>query len=166
VISPVPRTKGSVLGSPTRWGDQPMYYEKSEESGTQKHDQSADPCGWDIIRRATACQLGYCKRDMCWTDLKGVGPEPHQKADTIVAHTTPTTSTRQETHCDTCTPTTSSSTASAYPATNKDACWELQHKRPVWLEPCILGREQCCELAVFKCTKIISCYICDLLSLT
>jgi len=65
---------------------------------------------------------------------------------TIAARAVPTTSTRherllgtaarrQETHCNSCTPTTSSPTTSAHTAIGKDACWELQHKRPVWPAP-------------------------------
>jgi len=54
---------------------------------------------------------------------------------TIATHAAPTTSTQhgrllgtvtrwQETHCDECTPITSSTTTSAHTATIKDACWE------------------------------------------
>ena len=78
--------------------------------------------------------------------MQAVGPKPDQKSDTIAADAVPTTSTRhgrllgtaarrQETHGDACTPTTSPRTMSAHPATGKDACWELQHKRLVWSEP-------------------------------
>jgi len=80
------------------------------------------------------------------TDLQVVEPKPHQKSDTIPAHAVPMTSIQygrllgtaarwQETHCDSCTPTTSPPTTSAHPATSKETCRELQHKQPVWPEP-------------------------------
>jgi len=93
-----------------------------------------------------ASKLGCFKRDVRPTDLQAVGPKPHQKSDTIAAYTAPITSTwhgcllstvvrQQETHWNACTPTTSPPTSSAHPVTSKDACWELQHKQPVWSVP-------------------------------
>ena len=99
------------------------------------------------VEIASTCSAITKRKTILLMPCKAV---PKAKQDgsmiTIPAHAAPSTSTRhgrllgtaarrQETYCDAYTPTTSPPTTSAHPATRKDACWELQHKRPVWSEP-------------------------------